>query len=101
MAFEDGHPNVPLADWQNFLDWHESSKMFPSHPFEQVVDRSQLSLRDNLFPLARGGAIASRSLLRKAGYRSGAQHRRNAGFIRGAAVGSPYLYTSSILGQLL
>ena len=73
MAFEDGHPNVPLADWQNFLDWHQSSKMFPSHPFEQVVDRSQLSLRDNLFPLARGGAIASRSLLRKAGYRSGAR----------------------------
>jgi hypothetical protein len=71
MGFEFGYPNVSLADWQSFKAWQESCKTFPSHLIDGVIDRSRLNLPDNVLPLARGGAIASTALLRKAGYRSG------------------------------
>lgn len=65
MFYDVDRPDVTLSDWQTFR------KEFPSHLIDEVVDRTQLDLRDNFLPLARGGAIASTTLLRKAGYRSG------------------------------
>ena len=63
------HPNVALSDWRAFTERQKICK--PLSLIDEVIDRSQLSLPDKVFPLARGGAIASASLLRKAGYRSG------------------------------
>ena len=69
MSFEDGYPNISLADWQSFKAYQKSCKTFPSHLIDEVIDRSRLNLPDHVLPLARGGAIASAAFLHKAGYR--------------------------------
>jgi hypothetical protein len=62
------HPNVSLSDWQKFR-----MEFFP-RLIEQVLDRDEARLPEWFVPLARGVAIASDTLLRKAGYRHG-MHR--------------------------
>ena len=69
MKLEDGHPNVSLSDWQAFKAGQKVGK--PLSDFDEVIDRRQLNLPDSVLPLARGGAVASTTLLRKAGYRPG------------------------------
>ena len=69
MKLEDGYPNVSLSDWQAFKAGQKVGK--PLSDFDEVIDRRQLNLPDSFLPLARGGAVASTTLLRKAGYRPG------------------------------
>ena len=64
MFHEEGHPDVPPSDWKAFK--REFSPLF-----EAVVDRDQMKFPEWFFPLARGFAMPSRSVLRIAGYRSG------------------------------
>jgi hypothetical protein len=47
------HPNVALSDWRAFTERQKICK--PLSLIDEVIDRSQLSLPDNVFPLARGG----------------------------------------------
>ena len=65
MCYDD-HPDVTLSDWQTF------HKEFPPHLIDEVTDRNECGcLPDWFVPLARGVAIASDELLRKAGYHRG------------------------------
>ena len=72
MFHEVGHPDVPLSDWDYFRNW------VSPYPIEKVLDRSEAGLPDWCLPLARGAAIASSYLLRKAGYCAGS--RRASGW---------------------
>jgi hypothetical protein len=69
MFHEDDHPDTNLSDWMAF------NKDFSPYLIEEVVDRSELNLVDWFVPLARGVAIASPALLRRAGYLPGMDHR--------------------------
>jgi hypothetical protein len=82
MFYEEGHPDVTLKDWQGFKAWQKSCKILPLHHIDEVIDRSETKLPDRVLPLARGGAIASTALLRKAGYRSGSRQPRRWDRIR-------------------
>jgi hypothetical protein len=64
MRLEDGHPDVPLSDWQGF-------KEFPPHLIDKVIDRSACRVPNWFVPLARGAAIAGDALLRQVGHRPG------------------------------
>jgi hypothetical protein len=64
MFHEEGHPDVPPSDWNTFR------REFSPYLFEAVLDRVQIRFPEWFFPLARGFVMPSRSLLRKAGYRS-------------------------------
>ena len=56
---DDDHPNVPLSDWRAFVK--------DSSPYlDQVIERHECCLPDWFVPLARGVAVASDVLLRKA-----------------------------------
>jgi hypothetical protein len=59
------HPNVALPDWRRFRAEYKPRLI------EQVIDRGEARLPAWFMPLARGVAIASDTLLRKAGYRDG------------------------------
>lgn len=65
MIYDVGHPQVTLSDWQTFR------KEFSPLLIGEVIDRSEIKLPDWFVPLARGVAIASDTLLRKAGYHHG------------------------------
>ncbi len=65
MICEPDHPCTPLRDWQAFC------KDFSPYLIAEVIDRSECNLASWFVPLARGAAIASDSLLRRAGYRPG------------------------------
>lgn len=65
------HPNVSLAEWQDFLAQQKSCKEPPMHLIEEVIDRSQCCVANWFVPLARGAAVASDTLLRKVGHRPG------------------------------
>jgi hypothetical protein len=67
MFYDTDHPNVSLSDWERFL------KELPTHLIAEVMDRSEAKLPNCFVPLARGVAIASDALLRKAGH----HHRMN------------------------
>jgi hypothetical protein len=56
-------PHITISDWQTFR------KKFPPNVIREVIDRSEIKLPEWFVPLARGVAIASDTLLRKAGYR--------------------------------
>lgn len=72
MLFEDGHPNTSLRDWEKFRSDYETlrNEDRPSL-IEEIIDRSETDFPDWFIPLARGGAIASEALLRKAGHLPG------------------------------
>ena len=70
MFREDGHPDVPLSDWETFR------REVSPYQIDEVLDRSQTKLPDRIVPLARGIAIASRHLLSRAGYRPGSRRPR-------------------------
>jgi hypothetical protein len=59
------HPNVTLAEWQDFIAREKSCK---EHPLlDEVIDRSQCCVANWFVPLARGAAVASDALLRRVG----------------------------------
>jgi hypothetical protein len=70
MLYDVGHPSVPMSDWQTFR------KEFSPLLIGEVIDRSEIKLPDWFVPLARGVAIASDTLLRKAAYRHGSYRPR-------------------------
>jgi hypothetical protein len=59
-----------MSDWQTFR------KEFSPLLIGEVIDRSEIKLPDWFVPLARGVAIASDTLLRKAAYRHGSYRPR-------------------------
>jgi hypothetical protein len=59
------HPDTPLVDWSAF------QKEFSPYLIDTIIDRRATHLPVWFVPLARGAAIASNYLLRKAGYRPG------------------------------
>jgi hypothetical protein len=65
MFHENGHPDVSLSDWSTFRN------EFSPYLIEKVLDRSAANMPDWFVPLARGAAIPSKYLLRKAGYGRG------------------------------
>ena len=72
MMFEEGHPNVTLSDWQAF----KASETSRPSLIAEIVDRRDCGcLPDWFVPLARGVAIASDALLRRAGHRDGVRRR--------------------------
>jgi hypothetical protein len=70
MFKEDGHPDVPLSDWTTF------KRDYSPFRIEEVIDRSQIKLPDRIVPLARGIAVASPHLLKRAGYRPSSRRPR-------------------------
>lgn len=70
MMFEQDHPDMPVQDWEEFRRWASPSIV------EKVLDRSETNLPKWFVPLARGVAIASEELLRRAGYRPRARRPR-------------------------
>ena len=65
MFYEIGFPNLSLGDWQKFRQKHSP------YLFENVIDRHEACLPLWFVPLARGVAIASDYLLRRAGCHCG------------------------------
>ena len=65
MVRDDCHPDVSLSDWECFRN-----EVSP-YLIEKVLERIQTRLPNWYLPLARGAAIASSSLLRRAGYSAG------------------------------
>ena len=70
MVSDDCHPDVSLSDWDAFRRW------VSPYPMEKVVNRSDIALPYWYLPLARGAAIPSAHLLRRAGYRAGSARAR-------------------------
>ena len=71
MVPVDGHPDISCSDWKSFRG--------QASPYlvEQVLDRNAVVLPNWFLPLARGAAIASPYLLRRAGYRAGCHRARD------------------------
>jgi hypothetical protein len=79
MVHDECHPDVSLSDWQAFCNWYSPASVSGvphCRAIETVVDRSAIRLPSWYLPLARGAAIPSLYLLRKAGYRPGAYRAR-------------------------
>jgi hypothetical protein len=79
MVHDDCHPDVSLSEWQAFCKWHtpaSASGAPQCHAIDTVVDRSAIRLPSWYLPLARGAAIPSSYLLRRAGYRPGGHRAR-------------------------
>ena len=75
MMFEEGHPNVTLAEWQGFKSWQKSC---PSRLIDELIDRDECGCFPNWFvPLAPGVMIASDELLRQAGHHRGMYRPRD------------------------
>lgn len=53
------HPDLPLSHWRAF------AKQYSPCVIDQVVERDECYLPDWFVPLARGGAVVSKALLRK------------------------------------
>ena len=70
MVHDECHPDVSLSHWEAFRN--EASPYL----IEKVLDRSATRLPRRFVPLARGAAIASPYLLRRAGYRPGSYRAR-------------------------
>jgi hypothetical protein len=64
---EVGHPSTSLSHWNAFHEY------FPSLYFDELIERKELDLPDDILPLARGGVVASTRLLRLAGCRPGSR----------------------------
>ena len=60
MMSDEHHPDVSRSDWEAFRN------SFSPALFEEVIDRTEGMLPDHFVPLARGIAIPSDALLRKA-----------------------------------
>jgi len=65
MFYDADHPNISLAEWENFR------KKLPRHLIAEIIDRHEVGLPHWFVPFARGVAIASDALLHRAGYRPG------------------------------
>jgi hypothetical protein len=65
MFRDEQHPDVSLSDWDAFCTGASP------YLIEQVLDRGAAGLPSWFLPLARGAAIPSPYLLRRAGYRPG------------------------------
>jgi hypothetical protein len=61
MQYEAGNTDMSLAEWQTLRHYP------PRHLFDEVIDRSELSLPDWYLPLARGGVVPSEPLLEQVG----------------------------------
>jgi hypothetical protein len=70
MVHDECHPDVSLSDWEAFR------KEVSPHLIEKVLDRTQVQLPYWYLPLARGAAIPSSYLLRRAGHRPGSYRAR-------------------------
>jgi hypothetical protein len=70
MVHDECHPDVSLSDWEAFR------KDVSPYLIEQVLDRDAARLPYWCLPLARGAAIASPYLSRRAGYRIGSHRAR-------------------------
>jgi hypothetical protein len=70
MFKELGHPNTSLQHWEAFREY------FPSLYFDELIERKELDLPDDILPLARGGVLASTKLLQMAGRRLGSRLAR-------------------------
>jgi hypothetical protein len=70
MVHDECHPDVSLSDWEAFRNG------VSPYLIEKVLDRSAARLPWWYLPLARGAAIASPHLLRRAGYRPGSRRAR-------------------------
>jgi hypothetical protein len=69
MRFAEGHSDIPLAEWEEFR-----RRILSQSPsiVDEMLDRAALpGLPPWFLPLARGGAVASDHLLRRAGYHPG------------------------------
>jgi hypothetical protein len=64
------HPHVIWYEWKTFKN------EFSPYLIEEVVDRREIELPKWYVPLARGAAIPSSYLLRRAGYRPGSYRPR-------------------------
>jgi hypothetical protein len=84
------HPNITLAEWQDFLARQKSCKEPPMHLIEEVIDRCQCCVAKWFVPLARGAAVASDTLLRSVG------HRPGMGRPRGWCETSPDYFTKPV-----
>ena len=62
MFYDVNNPDITL------LDWERLRKEFPRDLIDEVIDRNEAWLPGWFVPLARGVAIASDKLLRRAGY---------------------------------
>ena len=62
MFYDVNNPDITLADWERLR------KEFPRDLIDDVIDRNEAWLPDWFVPSARGVAIASDKLLRRAGY---------------------------------
>src|ERR1700737_2836457 len=71
MFHDECHPDVSLSDWETFR------KEVSPYLIERLLDRSQTRLPSWYLPLARGAAIPSPYLLRRAGYRPGSHRPRD------------------------
>jgi hypothetical protein len=70
MVPDECHPDVSLSGWEVF------GKEASPYLIEKVLDRSQIRLPRWYLPLARGAAIPSSYLLRRAGHRPGSYRAR-------------------------
>jgi hypothetical protein len=70
MFRDEQHPDVSLSDWTAF------QRGFSPYLCEAVMDRYEISVPKWFVPLARGVAIASPALLRRAGYLPGMHRHR-------------------------
>jgi hypothetical protein len=70
MFSDEQHPHVSLSVWDAFQRWGSP------YLIEKVLDRSETRLPGWYLPLARGAAIPSSYLLRRAGYRPGSHRAR-------------------------
>jgi hypothetical protein len=71
MVPVDGHPDISCSDWSSFRRGASPCLV------EQVLDRNAIILPNWYLPLARGAAVASPYLLRRAGYRAGRHRARD------------------------
>jgi hypothetical protein len=70
MFRDEGHYDLSLIDWEKFRKGFSLSLM------EEVISRREIGLPLWYMPLARGGAIASKHLMRRTGYRPGSRRAR-------------------------
>jgi hypothetical protein len=59
----DDHPNVSPADWKSFCQYSSPAV------FREIIERGSGAIRWNMLPRARGLAVASDRLLRRANYK--------------------------------
>jgi len=68
----DGQPRVTIAQLREFSDWEaQGSSPVSPHLIGEIIDRDKCHFSNCVAPWARGIAVASHGLLRKAGHQEG------------------------------